>query len=461
MKHARWVFLGCLACGSGAKAPSPVVTGNASLATLSVPTVTSANVLAPDDGAPPIVVIVDARGARSLAAAASWADLSAGKLSSGPKAAGDDAAWMYVKEAIALGKDPKYAVDGFIDFKPIPDGRSLDDPPPPEEEDKPDDGSEESGGTGTAMALDEGKMGKHPTKKRDGQEITGQRGPRASATSDGMIPRRQGSIVGEVSNDKARDVPAIVLAHPTSKAATVVKAVRELEAMIGVRQGGTIRPLHIQFHRLREGDWFDPSRWMEVRIDATGLVVEAVASKVSTVAWTDMSAKLAAALKEARDRRKLDPRAPVDVLVSSDVDAQHLVDVLVALDAAGVKTIGLGVVPGADEMKLRGHTNPAVAVGTPNAQGDLDKAVIRAKVRDNLKFIRYCYEKELLAKPNLQGTVQVAFFIKPDGKVAQATASGVDVEVANCVAQAIKKIEFPKPKGGGGVQVNYPFTFSQ
>jgi hypothetical protein len=23
----------------------------------------------------------------------------------------------------------------------------------------------------------------------------------------------------------------------------------------------------------------------------------------------------------------------------------------------------------------------------------------------------------------------------------------------------IKGIEFPKPKGGGGVQVNYPFTF--
>jgi hypothetical protein len=28
------------------------------------------------------------------------------------------------------------------------------------EQDKPDDGTEESGGTGTAMALDEGKMGK-------------------------------------------------------------------------------------------------------------------------------------------------------------------------------------------------------------------------------------------------------------------------------------------------------------
>ena len=46
---------------------------------------------------------------------------------------------------------------------------NQDDPPPPEEEDKPDDGEEESGGTGTAMALDEGKMGKKDSDRAEGQ----------------------------------------------------------------------------------------------------------------------------------------------------------------------------------------------------------------------------------------------------------------------------------------------------
>jgi hypothetical protein len=55
----------------------------------------------------------------------------------------------------------------------------------------------------------------------------------------------------------------------------------------------------------------------------------------------------------------------------------------------------------------------------------------------------------------------VQFFIRPDGKVATATASGVDPDVASCVAEVIRQIEFPKPKGGGGVQVNYPFVFRQ
>ena len=67
----------------------------------------------------------------------------------------------------------------------------------------------------------------------------------------------------------------------------------------------------------------------------------------------------------------------------------------------------------------------------------------------------------MLAKPGLSGTVQTQFFISPNGTVTASNGSGVDAEVANCVADVIRGIEFPKPKGGGGVQVNYPFTFHQ
>ncbi|MBA2540055.1 MAG: AgmX/PglI C-terminal domain-containing protein [Deltaproteobacteria bacterium] len=100
-----------------------------------------------------------------------------------------------------------------------------------------------------------------------------------------------------------------------------------------------------------------------------------------------------------------------------------------------------------------------MSIGQPNAQGDLDKAIIRRYIKRNIQKIQYCYEKELLAKANLTGTVQTQFFIGPDGSVKSASGSGMDPTVANCVASVIKGIEFPKPKGGGGVQVNYPFTF--
>jgi hypothetical protein len=106
------------------------------------------------------------------------------------------------------------------------------------------------------------------------------------------------------------------------------------------------------------------------------------------------------------------------------------------------------------------NTNvPAVKIGTPSTVGSLDKAIIRRYIKRNIQKIQYCYEKELLAKPDLAGTVKAEFFITPDGYVDSSTASGMDDEVASCVAQVIQVIEFPKPKGGGGVQVNYPFIF--
>ena len=102
---------------------------------------------------------------------------------------------------------------------------------------------------------------------------------------------------------------------------------------------------------------------------------------------------------------------------------------------------------------------PRPSSASATGSGDLDKAIIRRYIKRNIQKITYCYEKQLLAKPGLQGTVQSQFFITPNGNVTSSTGSGFDPEVANCVADVIGGIEFPKPKGGGGVQVNYPFTF--
>jgi hypothetical protein len=102
-----------------------------------------------------------------------------------------------------------------------------------------------------------------------------------------------------------------------------------------------------------------------------------------------------------------------------------------------------------------------VALGQPNAQGDLDKKLIREEIGKHRDAILACYTQALAKKPALEGTVSTQFFITPNGKVAQAVGFGVAVEVSTCVAATIKKIQFPKPKGGGGVQVNYPFTFRQ
>jgi hypothetical protein len=102
---------------------------------------------------------------------------------------------------------------------------------------------------------------------------------------------------------------------------------------------------------------------------------------------------------------------------------------------------------------------PAVSLGQPGVQGDLEQATVRRYIKRNIQKIQYCYEQQLLNKPRLAGTVQARFTIGDDGKVVSSTASGVDAAVASCVADLIRNIEFPKPKTGGVVQVNYPLMF--
>ena len=119
---------------------------------------------------------------------------------------------------------------------------------------------------------------------------------------------------------------------------------------------------------------------------------------------------------------------------------------------------GTGYGSGSGGMRGR-HSDPKVRIGNSAVQGDLDKNIIRRYVRRQLPQIRYCYEKQLLTDPKLAGTVRVHFVIGVNGAVTSASASGISKEVSSCVARAVRAIRFPKPKGGGVVEVTYPFRF--
>jgi hypothetical protein len=104
---------------------------------------------------------------------------------------------------------------------------------------------------------------------------------------------------------------------------------------------------------------------------------------------------------------------------------------------------------------------PAVTFGQQTVTGDLDKAIIRRYMKRNAQKLLYCYEKELVTKKTLAGTVRAQFTIRGDGNVVAASADGTlkDAAVRSCVTKVIQAIQFPKPKGGGAVIVVYPLTF--
>jgi hypothetical protein len=273
---------------------------------------------------------------------------------------------------------------------------SQDDPPPEKQEDKPDNGQDQSGGTGTAMQLDEGKMGKKDSDRAEGQY-------KMKKNQDDPVLARQAAIeeaktAGILGSSALTQGGAFASLTGTGDISSGFDENNIYGGLLGNEagemQGG------FGYGRSGFGPGGGGTGWGTI---GTG--------RYGTIGHGSGTGE------------------------------------------------GYGVGGGRGGMRGRSSAVPPVSIGQPSAEGDLDKAIIRRYIKRNVQKIQYCYEKQLLAKPSLAGTVSAQFFITPNGTVAQSTGSGVDPEVASCVAEVIKNIEFPKPKGGGGVQVNYPFTF--
>ncbi len=99
-------------------------------------------------------------------------------------------------------------------------------------------------------------------------------------------------------------------------------------------------------------------------------------------------------------------------------------------------------------ISKRGRSHmPTLKVGRPKVpNGGYSAAVVQRYVKRNHAKLSYCYEKQLLVNPFLNGSVTVTFDIASYGAAADIVATGVDPTVDTCVAAVLKGIEFPKAK---------------
>lgn len=124
---------------------------------------------------------------------------------------------------------------------------------------------------------------------------------------------------------------------------------------------------------------------------------------------------------------------------------------------------GSGYGRGAGGLGGRRARAPDVIPGQANVRGSLDKEIIRRIIRRHINEVKYCYETELTKKADLSGRVSVQFTIAATGQVIASvlqSSTMSNVRVENCVVQAVRRWEFPKPMGGGIVIVSYPFNFT-
>jgi hypothetical protein len=125
---------------------------------------------------------------------------------------------------------------------------------------------------------------------------------------------------------------------------------------------------------------------------------------------------------------------------------------------------GYGVCSGC--LADRKHKLAPVEIPPPVVvlKGTLDKEIIRRVVHQHKNEIKFCYERELAQKRDLDGRVTTQFTILGNGAVTSALTQATTLNYApveQCIAQAVRRWSFPKPEGGGIVIVSYPFVLHQ
>jgi hypothetical protein len=132
-------------------------------------------------------------------------------------------------------------------------------------------------------------------------------------------------------------------------------------------------------------------------------------------------------------------RPPADASIAVNEDAGDVVAI------ESVSTPTTSQTPGRHPRVPRGPT-----------QRTVDQQQFREAMRQHMQGFIACYEK---LSPNAFPEVQLEFTIRSDGTVAKASATGAQGELDACVVEVLDGARFPKPAGGGSIEVSYPLHF--
>jgi pSer/pThr/pTyr-binding forkhead associated (FHA) protein len=96
--------------------------------------------------------------------------------------------------------------------------------------------------------------------------------------------------------------------------------------------------------------------------------------------------------------------------------------------------------------------------------GSMDPELLRKILREYIPQFRHCYQQELITNSDqIKGVIDLHFTINQIGKVSKYTIKVKDAQFSQkgvgCMGQVLGIIDFPKPKGGGVVDVRQPLNF--
>lgn len=96
--------------------------------------------------------------------------------------------------------------------------------------------------------------------------------------------------------------------------------------------------------------------------------------------------------------------------------------------------------------------------------GSIEPEVLRKILQEYLPQFKFCYQQELQEhSEKIKGIVDLNFRIEGDGKVStvniKTAATQFSSKGISCMSNILRIIDFPKPKGGGLVDVRQPLNF--
>jgi len=125
----------------------------------------------------------------------------------------------------------------------------------------------------------------------------------------------------------------------------------------------------------------------------------------------------------------------------------------------GAAGVGNGIVGSQLHVSIR-TDGPEEAV----VMGSIDRDAVAAAIYAHKDEFRLCYEREINAEhPTMAGQIGTSFVIGASGRVTHAGIESSSLKNPNaegCVINVLKRIDFPIPRGGGVVEVHFPFKFS-
>lgn len=119
---------------------------------------------------------------------------------------------------------------------------------------------------------------------------------------------------------------------------------------------------------------------------------------------------------------------------------------------------------GAKGLSTKSGADTAYVAPKTVILGSMDPELLRKILREYLPQFKHCYQEELdKYSDHVKGTVNLDFRIGEDGLVKSAAVQGTQAKFSTsgqeCMRNVLRRIAFPKPKGGGVVDVRQPLNF--